>query len=72
MSTTIYSPPIRLGRDALAVRRNIRAAATRAARASVSAIKEGREITLTLACSLTLMVAVLALDVWIWVPRPGH
>jgi hypothetical protein len=72
MSTAIYSPPVRQNRDALDVRRDIRAAATRAACASVSAIKEGREIMLTLAASLTLMVAVLALDVWIWVPRLGH
>ena len=72
MSTTIYSPPIRQSRDALAARRHIRAAATLAACASVSAIKEGREIMLTLAGSLTIMVAVLALDVWIWVPRLGH
>jgi hypothetical protein len=70
MSTTIYSPPLRPS-PALAGRRHIRAAAARAAYASAAAVKEGREILLTLAGSLAIMVAVLALDVWIWVPL-GH
>jgi hypothetical protein len=72
MSILIYSPTPRHSRDDRAGRRYIRAAATRAARASASAFKEGQEIALTLAGALIIMAAFLALDVWIWVPRLGH
>jgi hypothetical protein len=72
MSTLIYSAISGHSRSDRAARRYFRAAATRAARASASAFKEAREIALTLAGALVITVAVLALDVWIWVPRLGH
>jgi hypothetical protein len=69
MSTAIYSPASQESRDARAA---IRAATAHAGRASASALNEVREIVLTLAGALAIMVVVLALDVWIWVPQAGH
>ena len=51
---------------------NVRAAVTRAACLAAPAIKETREIVVTTAGMLAIVVASLALDVWIWVPRSGH
>jgi hypothetical protein len=45
---------------------------TRATRLAVTVIKEGFEIVLTVAGMLAIVLASLALDVWICVPRPGH
>jgi hypothetical protein len=50
----------------------VRAAVTGAIRVAASTIKEGREIALTMAGALAILVASLALDAWIWVPRSGH
>ena len=51
---------------------NVRATVTLAVRMIAPAVKEGCEIMLTMAGLLALVVASLALDVWIWVPRSGH
>jgi hypothetical protein len=59
------------GRNA-AVKWGVRAAVIRAIHAAAAAIKEAREIALTMAGALAIMVASLALDAWIWVPRSGH
>jgi hypothetical protein len=72
MSTAVYGTALQQGRDARAVTRRVRSAAARAGRATASVLREGREIVLTLAAALGVMVAVLALDVWIWVPQLGH
>jgi hypothetical protein len=50
----------------------MRAAVTRAIHVAAAAVKEGREIALTMAGALAILVASLALDAWIWVPRSGH
>jgi hypothetical protein len=42
------------------------------ARVAARAIKEGFEIVLAMVGMLAIVVASLALDVWIWVPRLGH
>jgi hypothetical protein len=72
MSIAIYSRPCGRSRDDDAQRRYIRAAVKRTIAASASAIKEGYEVILTITGALFMMVAILALDVWIWVPRLGH
>jgi hypothetical protein len=51
---------------------NVRAAVALSFRMVAPAVKEGCEIALTMAGLLALVVASLALDVWIWVPRSGH
>ena len=58
-------------RIADAVKSNAHAVA-RAARVAVPAIKESREIMVTIAGMLAIVVASLALDVWIWLPQLGH
>jgi len=70
MSLLIHARPPRLGRDA--ARWNTSAMITRATRLAVTVIKEGFEIVLTVAGMLAIVLASLALDVWICVPRPGH
>jgi hypothetical protein len=72
MSLPIHERALPHGRDAHAVRWNVRAAVTGAIRVAASTIKEGREIALTMAGALAILVASLALDAWIWVPRSGH
>jgi hypothetical protein len=47
-------------------------AVTRAARVVAPAVKESREIMVAVAGMVAIVVASLALDVWIWVPRSGH
>jgi hypothetical protein len=71
MSLLMYGAP-RNSRNANAMRSNVRAAVTRAACLAAPAIKETREIVVTIAGMLAIVVASLALDVWIWVPRSGH
>jgi hypothetical protein len=51
---------------------NVPAAVSRVLRIVGSAVKEGFEIALTMAGMIVIVVAGLALDVWIWVPRSGH
>lgn len=72
MSLPIYELAPRHGQDAHAITRNVRAAVTRALRIVRPAIKEGYEIALTTAGALAILAAALALDAWIWIPRPGH
>jgi hypothetical protein len=72
MSFPIYGGTLRCGRDAHAVRRNLRATVASAARGVAPAIKEALEIVLTMAGMFAIVAASLALDVWIWVPRSGH
>jgi hypothetical protein len=72
MSIAIYSKTRGRSRDDDAERRYIRAAVKRTIGASASAINEGYEVILTITGALVMMVAVLALDAWIWVPRLGH
>jgi hypothetical protein len=71
MSLLINGRTLRHSR-ARAPKWNVRATFARAVRMVTPAVKEGCEIVLTMAGLLALVVASLALDVWIWVPRPGH
>ena len=71
MSLPIYRRTLRHSR-AHPSKWNVRATVARAVRMVAPAIKEGWEIVLTIAGLLALVVANLALDVWIWVPRSGH
>jgi hypothetical protein len=63
---------IQHGRTADAVKWNVQATVTRATRVTAAAIKDGCEIVVTIAGILAIVVARLALEVWIWVPRLGH
>lgn len=49
--------------------RVFRFAITRAVKAATTAIKEGCKVVFVLASLLTVMIALAALDVWIWVPH---
>jgi hypothetical protein len=71
MSLLIHGRTLRLSR-AHPSKWNVRATVARAVRMVPPAIKEGCEIGLTMAGLLALVVASLALDVWIWVPQSGH
>ena len=71
MSLLINGQTLRHSR-AHAPKWDVRATVALVARAVAPAVKEGCEIVLTMAGLLALVVASLALDVWIWVPRPGH
>jgi hypothetical protein len=55
-----------------AARWNTGATITRATRLVAPVIRQGFEILLTVAGMLAIVLASLALDVWICVPRPGH
>jgi hypothetical protein len=46
-----------------------RSAVTRAVKAATPAIKKGCKVAFALAGLLTVMIALAALDVWIWVPH---
>jgi hypothetical protein len=72
MSLLIYGRALQHSRDVQALNRSVRATVRRAARVAASVIKEGREIVLTIAGLLAILVAGLALDAWIWIPRLGH
>jgi hypothetical protein len=72
MSLPICERAPRHGRDAHTVTWNVHAAVTRAFRIVGPAIKEGCEIALTLAGTLAIVAAGLALDAWIWIPRSGQ
>jgi hypothetical protein len=73
MSLLIYERALQHSRNADAVKWNVRAAVTGAVRVVAPAIiKEGCEIAATLAGMLAIVLASLALDVWIWVPRLGR
>jgi len=72
MSPLIYERALRQSRNADAVKWNVRAAVTGAVRFVAPAIKEGCEIVATIAGMLAIVLACLALDVWIWVPRLGR
>jgi hypothetical protein len=50
-------------------KRAFRSAVTRTVTAATSAIKQGCKVALALAGLLTVMIALAALDVWIWVPH---
>ena len=49
--------------------RAFRSAVTRAVKAASPVIKEVCEVAIALAGSLAVMIALVALDVWIWLPR---
>ena len=49
-----------------------RSAVSRTVTAATSAIKEGCKVAFALAGLLTVMIALMALDVWIWVPHLGN
>jgi hypothetical protein len=68
----IYGRSLQHGWTADAVQWNVQATVRRAARVAAPAIKEGCEIVVTIAGMLAIVLASLALDVWIWVPPPGH
>jgi hypothetical protein len=72
MSLRIRERAPRPGRHAHTATWNIHAAVTRAFRNVGPAVREGCEIALTLAGTLAVVAAGLALDAWIWVPRSGH
>jgi|HubBroStandDraft_6_1064221.scaffolds.fasta_scaffold624839_1 hypothetical protein len=68
----IYKRSLQHSRNADAVKWNVRAAVTGAVRVVAPAIKEGCEIVATIAGMFAIVLASLALDVWIWVPRLGR
>ena len=49
--------------------RVFRSAVTRAVKAATPAIKGGCKLAFLLASSLAVMIALVALDVWIWIPH---
>jgi hypothetical protein len=49
--------------------RVFRSAVTKAVKAATPAIKKGCKVAFALAGLLTVMMALAALDVWIWVPH---
>ena len=49
--------------------RVVRSAISRTVTAATSGIKEGSKVAFALAGLLTVMIALAALDVWIWVPH---
>jgi hypothetical protein len=67
-----YGRAPRQGRDADALKPNVRAKVAHAARGAAPAFKEALAIALTIGGMLAIAAASLALDVWIWVPRSGH
>ena len=67
-----YGHAPRQGRDADALKWNVRARVARAARRAAPAIREALAVVLTIAGMLTIVAASLALDMWIWIPRSGH
>ena len=69
MSLLNYERALRHSRNADAVKWNARAAVTGAVRVVAPAIKQGCEIVATIAAMLAIVLACLALDVWICVPR---
>jgi hypothetical protein len=52
--------------------RIFRSAVSRTVTAATYAIKEGCKVAFALAGLLTVMIALMALDVWIWVPHLGN
>jgi hypothetical protein len=46
-----------------------RSAVTRTVKAATPAIKESCKVAVALAGLLAVMIALMALDVWIWIPR---
>jgi len=52
--------------------RAFRSAVTRTVKAASPAIKEACKMAIVLAGSLAVMIALVALDVWIWLPRFQH
>jgi hypothetical protein len=46
-----------------------RSAVTRTVKAATPAIKQGCKVAFALARLLTVMIALAALDVWIWLPH---
>ena len=46
-----------------------RSAVTRAVRVATLAIKQGCKVAFVIAGLLAVMIALAALDVWIWLPR---
>jgi hypothetical protein len=71
MSLLIYGRTLRHSRGHPS-KWNVRATVAGAVRMVAPAIKESCEIVLTMAGLLALVVANLALDVWIWVTRSGY
>ena len=49
--------------------RVFRSAVTRAVEAATHAMKKGCKVALALAGLLTVMIALAALDVWLWLPH---
>ena len=52
--------------------RAFRATAVRTVRAVAPAIKEGREVVLTITVLFVIMTAIAAFDVLVWLPRSIH
>ena len=52
--------------------RAFRSAVTMTAKAASPAIKESCKLAIVLAGSSAVMMALAALDAWIWLPRLGH
>ena len=50
--------------------RAFRSAVTRAGKAATPAIKNVCKVAFAVAGFLTVMIALAALDVWIWLPHP--
>jgi hypothetical protein len=72
MSPLNYERAFQHDRNADPVKWDVRAAVTGAIRVVGPAIKEGYEIVATIAGMAIIVLASLALDVWIWVPRLGR
>jgi hypothetical protein len=72
MLLLIYGRALQHSRDAHALNWSVRDTVRRAVRVAARTIKESREIVFTIAGMLAIVVASLALDVWIWIPRLGH
>jgi hypothetical protein len=52
--------------------RAFRSAVTSTVKAARPAIKESCRVAIVLAGSSAVMIALAALDAWIWLPRLGH
>ena len=72
MPLLIYGQALQRSRNADVAKGNVHEVVTGEARVAARAIKEGFEIVLAMVGMLAIVVASLALDVWIWVPRLGH
>jgi hypothetical protein len=72
MPLLICGQALQHSRNADVAKGNVHEVVTREARVAARAIKEGFEIVLAMVGMFAIVVASLALDVWIWIPRLGH